>query len=79
MFYHLHKIPLTFFSKTKIGDIYYRISSDMAEVQGFVTTTLPNYLFDFLTCVITTAILFWLNWKMALASLIFMPIAVPFF
>lgn len=75
MFYHLHKIPLTFFSKTKIGDIYHRISSDMAEVQGFVTTTLPNYLFDFLTCVITTAILFWLNWKMALASLIFMPIA----
>ncbi len=73
MFSHLHKIPLTFFSKTKIGDIYHRISSDMAEIQGFITTSLPNYLFDFLTCIITIIILFWLNWKMALMSLIFLP------
>jgi ATP-binding cassette, subfamily B, bacterial len=73
MFSHLHKIPLSFFSKTKIGDIYHRISSDMAEIQGFITTSLPNYLFDFLTCIITVIILFWLNLQMALMSLIFIP------
>jgi ATP-binding cassette, subfamily B, bacterial len=73
MFSHLHKISLNFFSKTKIGDIYHRISSDMAEIQGFITTTIPNYLFDLLTCLITLVILFWLNWKMTLMSLIFIP------
>ena len=45
----------------------------MAEIQGFITTTIPNYLFDLLTCLITLVILFWLNWKMTLMSLIFIP------
>ena len=75
MFFHLHKVSLNFFSKAKIGDIYHRISSDMAEIQGFITTTIPNYLFDFLTCLVTLIILFWLHWKMTLMSLIFLPAA----
>lgn len=76
LFEHLHRVPLRFFSKWKSGDIYSRIASDMADIQGLITETLPNYLFDFLTCAITTAILFWLNWKMVLMSYCFIPVAL---
>lgn len=76
LFAHLQKIPMSYFSKNKIGDIFSRISSDMADIQAFVTDTVPIYLFNFLTCVITGAILFWLNWKMALMSIAFMPVAL---
>lgn len=76
LFMHLQKVPLSFFAKKKIGDIYSRIASDMADIQGLVTETIPHYIFNFLTCITTAAILFWLNWKMALLSLCFLPIAL---
>lgn len=75
LFAHLQRIPLSFFSRKKIGDVFSRIATDMADVQALLTETLPNYLFDFLTCVITAAILVWLNWKMALLSFCFLPFA----
>ncbi|UCF90244.1 MAG: ABC transporter ATP-binding protein [Desulfobacterales bacterium] len=76
LFAHLQKVPLSFFAKRKIGDIFSRLASDMADIQGLVTDTLPNYLFNFLTCLITATILWWLNWQMALMSLGFLPLAV---
>ncbi|MDM8523193.1 ABC transporter ATP-binding protein [Desulfococcaceae bacterium HSG8] len=76
LFEHLQRIPLNFFTKRKIGDIFSRIASDMADVQALVTETIPHYLFNFLTCLITAMILFWLNWKMALLSLSFLPAAL---
>lgn len=76
LFAHLQKVPLTFLSKRKIGDIYSRIGSDMADIQALITDTLPGYLFNLLTCIITTGILIWLNWKMALLSFCFLPIAL---
>jgi ATP-binding cassette, subfamily B, bacterial len=76
LFDHLQRIPMSFFSKNKIGDIFSRISSDMADIQAVITDTIPIYLFNVLTCLITGAILFWLNWKMALMSLAFMPVAL---
>jgi ABC-type multidrug transport system fused ATPase/permease subunit len=76
LFYHLQRIPMSFFSKNKIGDIFSRISSDMADIQAVITDTIPIYLFNVLTCLITGVILFWLNWKMAIMSMAVMPIAL---
>jgi ABC-type multidrug transport system fused ATPase/permease subunit len=76
LFDHLQKVPLSFFSKRKIGDIYSRIAADMADIQGLVTETLPGYLFNFLTCLLTATVLLWLNWKMALLSFCFLPLAI---
>jgi len=76
LFKHLHRVPLNFFSKWKSGDIYSRIASDMADIQGLVTETLPNYMFDLFTCFITTIILLWLNWKMVVMSYCFLPLAL---
>ncbi len=76
LFAHLQKIPMGFFAKKKIGDIYSRIASDMADIQSMVTDTIPRFIFDFLTCVLAGGILIWLNWKMALMCFAFLPIAV---
>jgi len=76
LFEHLQRVPLSLFTRKKLGDIYSRIASDMADIQALVTDTIPGYLFNSLTCVITAAILFWLNWQMALLSVLFLPFAV---
>ena len=73
MFRHLHHIPLKFFTRRKLGDLYSRIGSDMADLQAFLTDMVPHFLFNFLTCLITAAILIALNWRMALMSFAFLP------
>ena len=76
LFDHLHRIPLSFFTRKKIGDIYSRVASDMADVQGMVTDTLPQYLFNCVTCLVTIFILVWLDWKMTLMSLVVLPLGL---
>ena len=76
LFDHLQRVPLSLFTRKKLGDIYSRIASDMADIQALVTDTIPGYLFNTLTCVITAAILFWLDWRMALLSVLFLPFAL---
>ena len=73
LFSHLHKVPLITFSQRKIGDIHARLSSDMGNIQGFITNTLPECLFNFLTCIFTASILLYLNWKMALMCYAIVP------
>lgn len=73
LFRHLHRIPLKFFTRRKIGDLYSRIGSDMADLQAFLTDMVPHFLFNFLTCLITAAILLSLDWRMALMSFAFLP------
>jgi ABC-type multidrug transport system fused ATPase/permease subunit len=75
LFRHLQRAPLAIFSQKKIGDIYSRIASDMADVQSFLTDTIPNLFFNFLGCLITALILLYLNWKMGLLTFSFLPIA----
>ena len=76
LFDHLHRIPLRFFTRRKIGDIYSRVATDMADVQGMVTDTIPQLLFNGITSLVTIGILLWLHWKMALLSLIILPLAL---
>ena len=76
LFGHLQKVPLNFYSKRRIGDIYARIGSDITDLQGFLTDTIPNACFNLLTCVLTAGILLWLNWKMALLSFCFLPVGM---
>lgn len=73
LFDHFHRIPLVHFTRRRIGDICTRIGSDMADIQRFLTDALPHLLFNLLTCLITGAILLWLNPKMALLSFLFLP------
>jgi ATP-binding cassette subfamily B protein len=76
LFEHVQKIPLNFFSKQKIGDLYSRIASDMADIQSLATDVLPMVAFNLLTCLIAAGVLMALNWKMALLSFAFLPAAL---
>jgi ATP-binding cassette, subfamily B, bacterial len=76
LFEHVQKIPLNYLSRQKIGDIYSRIASDMADIQALATDVLPLAAFNLLTCLIAAGILIVLNWKMALLSFCFLPIAL---
>jgi ATP-binding cassette subfamily B protein len=76
LFSHLQRVPLSFLSRKKIGDVYSRLASDMADIQALVTETVPGFVFNLLTVLLTALILFWLNWRMALLSFCGLPPAM---
>ncbi|MBA9002477.1 ABC transporter ATP-binding protein [Thermomonospora cellulosilytica] len=75
LYAHLQRMPLTFFTRTRTGEIQSRVIGDVAEVQTTVGTTVPTMLANVLTCAATLAAMFALSWRLTLVTLALLPVA----
>jgi ATP-binding cassette subfamily B protein len=73
---HLHKMPLSFFTGTKTGEIMNRVSSDVDNIDNVVTGTLVSIVTNIATMVTTVATIFVLDWRLALVSLAIIPLMI---
>jgi ATP-binding cassette subfamily B protein len=73
---HLHRMPLSFFTGTKTGEIMNRVSSDVDAVDGVVTGTLTTLLTNFATIATTLVAMFVWDWRLALLSVAVVPLMV---
>ncbi|GAA0388172.1 ABC transporter ATP-binding protein [Microbispora corallina] len=75
LYAHLQRLPLTFFTGTRTGEIQARVIGDVAEVQSVAGATVPAMLANVVTCLATTACLVALSWRLALVSICLLPAA----
>ncbi|ETK31455.1 multidrug ABC transporter ATPase [Microbispora sp. ATCC PTA-5024] len=75
LYAHLQRLPLTFFTGTRTGEIQSRVIGDVAEVQGVAGATVPAMLANVVTCLVTAACLVALSWRLALVSICLLPAA----
>ncbi len=73
---HLHGMPLSFFTSTKTGEIMNRVSSDVDAIDNVVTGTLASIVQNVIWILMTVVAIFILNWRLALLSLVVIPIMV---
>lgn len=73
---HLHRMPLSFFTSTKTGEIMNRVSSDVDSIDNVVTGTLVSIVTNAFTILTTIVAVFWLDWRLALLSMIVIPFMV---
>lgn len=73
---HLHRAPLAFFSTTKTGAIMNRVSNDVDSINSVVTGTLSTIISNAAIITTTLAFMFAWNWRLALISLIVVPLMV---
>ena len=73
---HLHKMPLSFFTGTKTGEIMNRVSSDVDNIDNVVTGTLVSIVTNLFTIVTTVVTIFFLDWRLALVALAIVPLMV---
>jgi ATP-binding cassette subfamily B protein len=73
---HLHRMPLSFFTGTKTGEIMNRVSSDVDNIDNVVTGTLVSIVTNIATMVTTVATVFILDWRLALVSLAIIPFMI---
>ncbi len=73
---HLHRMPLSFFTNTKTGEIMNRVSSDVDNVDGVVTGTLTTIITNVLTISTTLVTMFILDWRLALIAIGVTPLMI---
>ena len=71
---HLHKMPLSFFTGTKTGEIMNRVSSDVDNIDNVVTGTLTSIVTNIAIIVTTVVAMFIWNWRLALLSILIVPL-----
>ena len=75
VFRHIHIQPLSFFNEYPTGTLISRVISDVTLMQQAVSNSLVGILRDFFSIIVLMAVVFFLNWKLALFSLAVLPVA----
>jgi ATP-binding cassette subfamily B protein len=73
---HLHRMPISFFTNTKTGEIMNRVSSDVDNVDNVVTGTLVTIVTNVATILTTVVTMFVLDWKLSLLALAVVPLMI---
>src|SRR2546423_2817489 len=73
LFDHVQRMPIAFFTRTQTGALQSRLNSDVVGAQQAVTSTLGTVLQNFIQIVVTLAIMFRLDWRVTLLTLIALP------
>ena len=73
---HLHRMPLSFFTGTKTGEIMNRVSNDVDNIDNVVTGTLVSIVTNVFTMVTTVVTIFILDWRLALVALAIIPLMI---
>ncbi len=72
---HLHDLPLSFFHKHSTGELISRIINDVSMLQSSVTHALIRVLRDFFSVIGLIGVIFYMDWRLALVSMLFLPMA----
>jgi ATP-binding cassette subfamily B protein len=70
---HLQRMSLAFFTRTRTGEVQSRIANDIGAIDSVVTTTATSVAQSATTVIATIVAMVLLDWRLAAASLVFVP------
>src|SRR3954452_19737821 len=73
---HLQKLSLAFFTRTRTGEVQSRIANDIGGVENVVTNTATSIVSNLTTVLATIVAMFLLDWRLAVFSLVLLPLFV---
>lgn len=76
MFAHLQRLSMDYYARSRAGDILSRFSGDLAAVETALANALPWGVLPALDVVANTALLFFLDWRLALVAMLVWPLCL---
>src|ERR1700710_2727837 len=73
---HLQKLSLSFYTRTRTGEVQSRIANDIGAMQATVTSTATSIISSGTTVIATFVAMLALDWKLTLVSLVLVPLFV---
>jgi ABC-type multidrug transport system fused ATPase/permease subunit len=78
IYQHLHRLSLRYYDHAKIGNLVSTITSDVATIQDFASSSTLDIVIDLLTIVFMVGLMFWLDWDFTLIAVAFTPVLLLF-
>lgn len=75
---HLHRLSLAFYDSAKTGTLMSTITSDVATVQNFASSSTLGIAIDMLTIIFMLGLMVWLDWDFTLIAVAVMPFLLLF-
>jgi ATP-binding cassette subfamily B protein len=73
LFDHVERMPLAFFTRTQTGSLISRLNNDVIGAQQALTGTLGTVVSNVISLVTTLIVMFALEWRLTLLSLVVLP------
>ena len=71
----LGEVPLSFFGRHGAADLKKTLMDDVGQIEAFVAHHFPDAVAALVVPVLTAAALLWVDWRMAIASVVMAPLA----
>ena len=78
LFAHLQRLSISFFTRQPVGRLVTRITNDIDALNEVITQGVVAVFGDLVTLVGIVAILVWLDWRLAIATLVVLPAIIYF-
>jgi ATP-binding cassette, subfamily B, bacterial len=76
MFDQLQRLQMSYYSRTQIGDIVARFSTDLGALHSVIVYSLPYFGFYLIGSLLSAAFLFALDWRLALIASLGLPLTL---
>jgi ATP-binding cassette, subfamily B, bacterial len=76
MFNHLQILSMDYYARTQVGDILARFSTDLAGIEHSLSLAVPWGIVPLFDVVVSTVLLFALDWRLALAAMLIWPLCL---
>jgi ATP-binding cassette subfamily B protein len=73
LFDHLQTLSVSFFDRRRLGDLLNRLTGDIEEIEDVMLAGVAQVLSALLRIVVFAGVLFYLDWRLALVSLVAIP------
>jgi subfamily B ATP-binding cassette protein MsbA len=73
LYRHLHSLSLSFFHKSKTGQVISRVTNDVTLIKMSISAGFLGALRDLLLVLVYASIVVWINWRLALVAFIVIP------
>lgn len=73
VFEALQRLSISFYTRRQTGSLMQRVNGDANEVMHFFIDGLPYLVFNILTFLFAGAVMFWMDWRLALVALFMLP------
>ena len=73
---HLHKLPIGYFKKEKVGNLISRFTNDVTKIQESVSATFSNLIKEPLTILVFLLIALSISWQLTLFAIVILPLSM---
>lgn len=73
LYEHIQKLSFSFFDNRPVGKVLARVIGDVNSLQELFSTSLTSFIPEILTLICVTFIMFYMNFKLALVSIVVLP------